>query len=92
MVVSRGEKKLRPMVRTSVPACRIVASGFALFAVPGSLSFAYCPRSSLKIRGERELASDPLKVSVFTIESPVCSNEFCVPPFSNPWPVKSCRL
>ncbi len=57
---------------STVPVCRIVASGSVLFAVPGSLSFAYWPRSSLKKVGVKEVANEPVSVSVLTSESPVC--------------------
>ena len=87
MVVSRGLKKLRPIVRTVWPPSRIVASGFALLAVPGSLSRAYWARNSLKSRLVRIELTDPFNVSVLTTESPVCSNAFWGPPASPPPPV-----
>jgi hypothetical protein len=41
IVVSRGLNELRPMVRTVVPACWMIASGSALLASPGSRSRAH---------------------------------------------------
>jgi hypothetical protein len=76
------------MVRTVVPDCWTTASGLALLASPGSLSRASWNFSSLKNVVPMMLAQLALNVLVFTSDAPVCSIEFCAPPFSKPSPVK----
>jgi hypothetical protein len=88
IVVSRGEKKFSPIVRMGVPPWLMVASGFELFAVPGSPSLAYWPRSSLKRVGVKEEVSVPATVSVLTSELPLCSKAIVDPLLSKPTPVK----
>ena len=92
MVVSRGEKKFSPIVRTGVPPWLMFASGRELLAVPGSPSFAYCPRSSLKRVGVKDDVSEPATVSVFTSEFPLCSKATVDPLLSKPTPVNFCLL
>ena len=92
IVVSRGLKLLRPIVSTVVPASWTTASGLALLASPGSLSRASWNFSSLKNVVPMMLVQLALNVFVLTSEAPVCSIEFCAPPFSNPSPVKFCWL
>ncbi len=88
IVVSRGLKLLRPIVRTVEPPWRTSASGRSLLANPGSLSRAHCPRASFSIVLPSELLYDALRVRVCTFEAPVCSSAFCGPPFSKFLPVK----
>ncbi len=92
MVVSRGLKVLRPKLRTSVPFSNTRASGSPLLAKPGSLSFAYWPRTSLNNEPLKTCESLNVKVSVFTSELPVCSTEFEALPFSKLTPVNFWRL
>ena len=98
MVVSRGLKKLRPITRTVVNprdgspgtfGWRMVASGMSLLASPGSWSFAYWKRASLKNALLKVDVSDVLYVSVVTFELPVCSSAFVMPPFSKFLPKNS---
>ncbi len=91
IVVSRGLKKLRPIVKANAP-CWMKASGSALFARPGSESFAYWPRSSLKTVGVNVFVTFAVSVSVFTSESPECWADCVGPPFSLLTPVKRWRL
>jgi len=91
IVVSRGLKLLRPIVKENAPSA-MRASGSALFARPGSESFAYWPRSSLKSDDPNVFVTEAVTVSVFTSESPECSTDWVAPPFSlltpvNRWPL-----
>ena len=92
MVVSRGLKLLRPMTSAVVPPWRIVASGSSLFARPGSRSFAYCARTSLKSALLKTEEPTIESVFVVTSELPVCCGALCGPPFSKFTPVKVWRL
>ena len=88
MVVSRGEKLLRPKVRMRWPPWLRTTSGSLVLASPGSPSRAYCARSSLKNVELKTEDSEPLTVRVRTSEFPLCSTELVAPLFSKFWPVK----
>ena len=89
MVVSRGLKLLRPMLRFPEPVL-MTASGVSTLASPGSLSRATWKRNSLTTRVVSTEESWPLKVSLLTTLSPECSSAESGPLFSlfcpvNPW-------
>ena len=88
IVVSRGLKLLRPKVSTRCAPWLTTVSGSALLAWPGSWSFAYWRRTSLKKVGRKTELREALTVRVWTSASPVCSSAFVTPLFSLLPPVK----
>src|SRR5258705_5077432 len=91
MVVSRGLKLLRPILK--VPSgVVIVASGSVEFDNPGSRSREYWKRNSLNHFGVIENVQFVVTADVLTLLFPVCSAELRVPEFSRLVPVKFCWL
>jgi hypothetical protein len=88
MVVSRGEKKLRPKMSTVCPPWRELTSGSLVLASPGSSSLPYCTSSSLNRVGLKTEERDRFAVRVRTRLSPVCSSALVAPLFSLLAPVK----
>src|SRR6185369_10224077 len=76
MVVLRGLKLLRPTVKSVLPACLTTASGRLLLASPGSASRRNVMRAWLMVEFVNVEVTDPVMVSVWTSESPVCCSAF----------------
>ncbi len=88
IVVSRGEKLLRPKVRMAAAPWLTTLSGSVVLERPGSWSRATCTRTSLKRVELNTEVNDAVSVRVLTRLSPVCSSLFVTPPVSLLPPVK----